>query len=157
MSEHLKIENKEVKTGVFVYRCGSNIYGLVDCKKLAGFARTLPDVVYSEDNLYTCSKKDLTSVKKVIKDYDLNRVIVCSCVPRTHEFLFRKIIEELRFNEYLFNFINVRDQCTWVHARDSVATFEKIKDLMKRGILKAAKLEPLEDMIHFQKEIDGVC
>ncbi|MHA1291341.1 MAG: CoB--CoM heterodisulfide reductase iron-sulfur subunit A family protein [Promethearchaeota archaeon] len=138
---------EEVRVGVFVCHCGSNIGGLIDCKALAEFAKTLPKVVHAEDNLYTCSETGLAAIKKAIKEHNLNRVVVASCTPRTHEPLFRECISEEGLNPYLFNFVNIRDQCTWVHMKYPKEAFEKAKDLIKMGSAKATKLEPLEMIV----------
>lgn len=145
MSEKEERE-EETRIGVFVCSCGSNIGGLVDVKSLAEYAKTLPNVVFTEDNLYTCSETGLAQIKKGIKEHNLNRVIVASCTPRTHEPLFRDCVEEEGVNEYLFNFVNIRDQCTWVHQKQPVEAFEKAKDVIRMGVAKAAKLEALENI-----------
>jgi len=139
-------EEEEVRIGVFVCHCGSNIGGLIDCKKLSDYAKTLPNVVYSEDNLYTCSENGLNNIKKAIKEHNLNRVVVASCTPRTHEPLFRETIQDAGLNQYLFNFVNIRDQCTWVHMANPEEAYQKAEDLIKMGVAKAAKLKPLEDI-----------
>ncbi|MHA1334463.1 MAG: CoB--CoM heterodisulfide reductase iron-sulfur subunit A family protein [Promethearchaeota archaeon] len=139
-------EEEEVRIGVFVCHCGSNIGGLIDCKKLSDYAKTLPNVAYSEDNLYTCSENGLNNIKKAIKEHNLNRVVVASCTPRTHEPLFRETIQEAGLNQYLFNFVNIRDQCTWVHMANPEEAYQKAEDLIRMGVAKAAKLKPLEDI-----------
>jgi heterodisulfide reductase subunit A len=138
-----KEEKEDARVGVFICHCGSNIGGLIDCHKLAEYAGTLPDVVHSEDNLYTCSETGLSAIKKAIEEYDLNRVIVASCTPRTHEPLFRDCCEEAGLNKYLFNFVNIRDQCTWVHMKDPEGAYNKAMDLVRMGVAKAINLEPL--------------
>ncbi|MFW9784363.1 MAG: FAD-dependent oxidoreductase, partial [Candidatus Heimdallarchaeota archaeon] len=140
MSEN---NEKEVRVGVFICHCGSNIGGFIDCKKLAEYAGTLDNVTHSEDNLYTCSEAGLTSIKNAVKEHKLNRVVVASCTPRTHEPLFRECVSEAGLNKYLFNFVNIRDQCTWVHMKDTERAYEKAMDLVRMGIAKAIKLEPL--------------
>jgi len=136
--------NEKPRIGIFICHCGSNIGGIIDGKKLADYSGTLPEVVYSEDNLYTCSETGLNSIKKAIKDHNLNRVVVASCTPRTHEPLFRECITEEGLNEYLFNFVNIRDQCTWVHMKDPEGAYKKAQDLVRMGAAKAAKLESLD-------------
>jgi len=137
---------EDIRVGVFICHCGSNIGGLIDCKKLADYAGTLSNVSHSEDNLYTCSETGLTAIKNAIEEYNLNRVVVASCTPRTHEPLFRECISEAGLNPYLFNFVNIRDQCTWVHMKDAEGAYDKAMDLVKMGVAKAVKLQPL-DMI----------
>jgi heterodisulfide reductase subunit A len=137
-------DKKEVRVGVFICHCGSNIGGIINCKKLADYAGTLPNVAHSEDNLYTCSETGLSSIKNAIKEHNLNRVVVASCTPRTHEPLFRECISEAGLNQYLFNFVNIRDQCTWVHMKDPEGAYRKAVDLVRMGVAKAEKLEPLD-------------
>ncbi|TFF90965.1 MAG: CoB--CoM heterodisulfide reductase iron-sulfur subunit A family protein [Promethearchaeota archaeon] len=145
MSEDKKDE--EIRIGTFICHCGSNIGGVIDCKKLAEYSGTLPNVAHSEDNLYTCSEVGLTAIRNAIKEHNLNRVVVASCTPRTHEPLFRETISEAGLNQYLFNFVNIRDQCSWVHMKDPEGAYLKAMDLVRMGVAKAAKLEPL-DMIN---------
>ena len=144
MAEKEENGSDKPRVGVFICHCGSNIGGLIDCAKLAEYAGTLPDVVHFEDNLYTCSENGLNAIKNAIKEHDLNRVVVASCTPRTHEPLFRECISEEGLNEYLFNFVNIRDQCTWVHMKDPEGAYEKAQDLVRMGAAKATKLEALE-------------
>ncbi|UCC20197.1 MAG: CoB--CoM heterodisulfide reductase iron-sulfur subunit A family protein [Promethearchaeota archaeon] len=139
-------KEEEPRIGVFVCSCGSNIGGLIDVKALAEYAKTLPNVVFTEDNLYTCSETGLAQIKNGIKEYNLNRVIVASCTPRTHEPLFRDCVEEEGVNEYLFNFVNIRDQNTWCHQKYPEEAFDKAKDLIRMGVAKATKLEALENI-----------
>ncbi len=139
-------KDEEIRVGVFVCHCGSNIGGLVNCKKLAEESKQLPNVAYSEDNIYTCSENGLNSIKKAIQEHNLNRIVVCSCTPRTHETLFRETVQEAGLNKYLFNFVNIRDQCTWVHMKNPKEAYEKIKDLIRMGVAKSSNLQQLEDI-----------
>ncbi|MFX1282412.1 MAG: CoB--CoM heterodisulfide reductase iron-sulfur subunit A family protein [Promethearchaeota archaeon] len=138
------MEDEDVRIGIFVCHCGSNIGGVMDCKAIAEYAATLPNVVYAEDNLYTCSEVGLKQIKEAIKDHNLNRVIVASCTPRTHEALFRDTIREAGLNPYLFEMTNIRDQCSWVHTKEPEKATNKAKDLLKMAIGRAKLLEPLE-------------
>ncbi len=145
MSEN--VEEEPIRIGTFICHCGSNIGGLIDCEKLAEYASTLPNVAYSEHNLYTCSETGLAAIRKAVEEQNLNRVIVASCTPRTHEPLFRDCIQEAGLNPYLFNFVNIRDQCTWVHMKYPEEAYEKAKDLVRMGVAKAARLESLDKII----------
>ena len=117
---------------------------MLDVPSLAEYAKTLPHVTYSADNLYTCSEVGLTEIKENIEEHKLNRVIVASCSPRTHEPLFRAICQEAGLNPYLFEMVNIRDQDSWVHMKEPEKGTEKAKDLIRMSVHKAALLEPLE-------------
>jgi heterodisulfide reductase subunit A len=134
------------RIGVFVCHCGINIGAYVNVSDVVEYAKQLPDVVHAERNLFTCSEEGISAIKKGIKEYDLNRVLVASCTPRTHEPLFRAACEEAGLNKYLFEFVNIRDQCSWVHMRAPQKATEKAKDLIRMGVAKARLLQPLEEI-----------
>jgi heterodisulfide reductase subunit A len=137
--------NDEVRIGVFICHCGINIGGIVNVPEVVEYAKKLPDVVYAEDNLYTCSSVGISKIKEGIKEHNLNRVIVASCTPRTHEPLFRAACEEAGVNKYLFEMANIRDQCSWAHMHEPEKATEKAKDLVRMAVAKARKLKPQEE------------
>jgi heterodisulfide reductase subunit A len=134
------------RIGVFVCHCGINIGAYVDVPEVVEYAKQLPNVVHAERNLFTCSEEGISAIKKGIKEYNLNRVLVASCTPRTHEPLFRAACEEAGLNKYLFEFVNIRDQCSWVHMREPEKATAKAKDLIRMGVAKARLLQPLEEI-----------
>ncbi len=135
---------EDIKMGVFICHCGTNIGGFLDVPSLVEYAKTLPNVTFATDNLYSCSEVGLSLIKEKIEEHDLNRVIVASCTPRTHEPLFRSICQEAGLNPYLFEMVNIRDQCSWVHMKETEAATEKAKILIEMGVAKALLLQPLE-------------
>ena len=132
------------RIGAFICHCGINIGGIVDVPAVVEYARTLPYVVYAEANLYTCSQDTQDHIKQVIEENRLNRVVVASCTPRTHEPLFQETIREAGLNRYLFEMTNIRDQCSWVHMQQPKEATEKSQDLVRMAVAKAALLEPLQ-------------
>jgi heterodisulfide reductase subunit A len=142
---------QDIRIGVFVCDCGSNIAGYLDVKELAEYAKTLPNVAYVKENLYTCSEAGINEIKAAVKQEKLNRVVVASCSPRTHEPLFRGSCDEAGLNPYLFEMVNIRDQCSWVHMQEREKANTKAKDLIRMGVAKAALLEPQQPI---QSEVD---
>lgn len=135
-----------IKIGVFICHCGSNIAKVVDCKSLTEYAKTLPGVMFAADNLYTCSEAGLREIRDAIGKHGLNRVVVASCSPRTHQPLFQSACKEAGLNPYLFEMVNIRDQCSWVHAGERAKADEKARDLVRMGTAKAAFLRPRQDI-----------
>ncbi len=131
------------RIGVFVCNCGINIGSVVDVKDVASYAATLPNVVYTGDNLFTCSQDTQEKIRQVIVEHKLNRVVVAACSPRTHEQLFQDTLKACGLNKYLFEMANVRDQDSWVHQKDPVHATEKAKDLVRMAAARAALLKPL--------------
>jgi len=137
------VQNRRPRIGVFVCHCGINIGGIVRVPAVVEYARSLPHVVYAEENLYTCSQDTQDRIKALIAEHDLNRVVVASCSPRTHEPLFQETIREAGLNPYLFEMANIRDQCSWVHMHLPEPATAKSKDLLRMAVAKARLLEPL--------------
>ncbi len=134
----------KARIGVFVCHCGSNIAGFVNIEDVVAYSQRLPLVTYAGDNLYTCSDAGLSSIKEKIAEFELNRVVVAACTPRTHEELFRRTCEEAGLNRYVFEFVNIREHCSWIHMNQPDAATEKAKELVRLGVRKAAHLVPLE-------------
>ena len=134
------------RIGVFVCNCGINIGGVADVPAVRDYARTLPYVVHVEDNLFTCSQDAQDHMKEVILEHEINRVVVASCSPRTHEPLFQETIRDAGLNKYLFEMANIRDQNTWVHMNQPEKATNKAKDLVRMAVAKAAFVEPLHQV-----------
>jgi len=138
-------EGEEPRVGVFICHCGVNIGGVVNVPAVVEYAKTLPNVAYSEDNIYTCSEAGLASIKEAVKKHNLNRVIVASCTPRTHEPLFRSACQEAGLNKYLFEMANIREQCSWVHSHEPDRATEKAKGIVRMAVARATWLQPQEE------------
>ncbi|MFC1908197.1 FAD-dependent oxidoreductase, partial [Chloroflexota bacterium] len=136
----------EPRIGVFICHCGTNIGGIIDVPQVVEYSKSLPYVVRAEANLYTCSEEGISSIKKGIKEFNLNRVIVASCTPRTHQPLFRNACEEAGLNRYLFEFVNIREHCSWIHMKSKEEATEKAKELVRMGVAKAQWLEAQEEV-----------
>ncbi len=137
------VAGAQPRIGVFVCHCGSNIGGYLDVPGVAEHARSLADVVHAEDNLYTCSQDSIQHIIERVKELGLNRVVVASCTPRTHEPLFQDAIRQAGLNPYLFEMANIRNQCSWVHPGDWDGATRKAKTLVSMAAARAAELEPL--------------
>lgn len=138
------VSGEEPRIGVFVCHCGINIGGIVNVPEVVEYVKALPNVVYAEHNLYTCSQDTQKRIREIINEHNLNRVVVASCTPRTHEPLFRETIREAGLNIYLFEMANIRDQCSWVHIHEPEEATKKAKDLVRSIVAKARLMKPLK-------------
>ncbi len=137
--------DEKPKIGVFICHCGVNIGGVVKVPEVVEYAKTLPNVAYAEENLYTCASEGLDKIKVAVQEHNLDRVIVASCTPRTHEPLFRATCEEAGVNKYLFEMANIREHCSWVHSHEPERATEKAKDIVRMAVAKASLLQPQEE------------
>ena len=140
------IRGEPVRVGVFVCHCGINIASIVDVARVADYARTLPYVRHADHLLFACSQDSQKVIGEAIKEHGLNRVVVCACTPRTHEPLFQSTLREYGLNPYLFEFGNIREQCSWVHQKEPERATGKAKELLRMAVAKVARLEPLHKM-----------
>ncbi len=137
---------EELRIGVFVCDCGLNIAGSVDTEEVRLTAEKLPDVVVSVRNKYTCADPGQEEIKRHIREYNLNRVVVASCTPLLHESTFRNCVAEAGLNPYLLEMASIREHCSWVHLHDREAATEKAKDIVKIAVARARLLEAQKEM-----------
>ncbi|MDR3038327.1 MAG: FAD-binding protein, partial [Candidatus Adiutrix sp.] len=131
------------RIGVFVCHCGINIASIIDVEAVKNYAATLPFVEVADRNLFTCSQDTQGKIKDAIIEHKLNRVVVASCSPRTHEPMFRETLAQAGINKYLFEMANIRDHDSWVHQKEPGRATAKAKDLVRGAVAKAALLEPM--------------
>jgi heterodisulfide reductase subunit A len=131
-----------LRIGVFVCDCGSNIAGTVDTESLREYAESLPGVAAAIRNKYTCADPGQQEIQKAIMDYDLNRVVVASCSPTSYEPIFRKCIQGAGLNPYLLEMANIREHCSWVTPGDREAATRKAMGIVKVAIARSHWLHP---------------
>lgn len=135
------------RVGVNICHCGLNIAGVLDIEKLVDETKKIPGVTIAWDNMYTCSDDGCRMIQEMIKKHNLNRVVVASCTPRTHEPLFRDTIKEVGLNPYVFELANIRDQNSWVHAHyPKEEAMQKAIDTIKMAIAKVKLDKPLPEL-----------
>ncbi|MBW1708321.1 MAG: FAD-dependent oxidoreductase [Deltaproteobacteria bacterium] len=138
-----EVADQAPRIGVFICHCGINIGGVVDVPAVAEYASTLPFVELADHNLFTCSQDTQGKIQEAITEHNLNRVVVASCSPRTHEPMFRETLAKAGLNKYLFEMANIRDHNSWVHRDQPEKATDKAKDLVRGAVAKVALLEPL--------------
>ncbi|MBD3234567.1 MAG: FAD-binding protein [candidate division Zixibacteria bacterium] len=131
------------RIGVFLCHCGINIAGVLDVEGLKDSVANLPGVAYVENNMFLCADEGQRMMQEKIIEHNLNRVVAAACTPRTHEPIFQDSCEQIGLNPYLFEMVNVRDQCSWVHTNHPETATDKAKDLIRMGVAKARHLQPL--------------
>ncbi len=144
--EEKNVAGASPRVGVFVCSCGINIAGVVDVASVTEYAETLPDVVYTENNLFTCATDTQHLISEKIRDHDLNRVVIAACSPRTHEPLFQDTLKESGLNAYLIEMANIRNQDSWVHPEETEAATQKAKDLVRMAVAKVRLADPLPEI-----------
>jgi len=140
------MNGEEIRVGVFVCDCGSNIAGVVNVPEVVNYAKGLKNVVFADEGKWSCSVDYLARLQESIKEHHINRVVIASCTPRTHEPLFKNTVKEAGLNPYLLEFVSIREQVSWVHMSQPELATEKAKDLIKMGVAKAVLLEEGEEI-----------
>ncbi len=145
LPDEIDLAGTDPRIGIFVCNCGINIAGTVDVPAVVSYARTLPNVVWAGENLFTCSEDSQQQMRKTIAEEGINRVVVAACTPKTHEPIFMDTLQACGLNKYLFEMANIRNQDSWVHANNPAPATEKAKDLVRMAAARAAALTPLQE------------
>jgi heterodisulfide reductase subunit A len=135
----------QARTGLYICHCGLNIAGVLDPEGLAAQSRDRPGVAVCRAHLYTCSEAGQKEIQKDIRDFGLDRVVVAACSPRLHEATFRRLLLDCGLNPYLLEMVNIREHCSWVHTREPDAAQAKALELIRMGLAKVRRAEPLSD------------
>jgi heterodisulfide reductase subunit A len=139
------VSKEEPRVGVFVCHCGANIGRIVNVPSTVEYALTLPNVVYAQEQLFSCATNCAKEITDITKEKGLNRVVVAACSPRTLEPLFRDTIREAGINQYYFEMANIREQNSWVHSKEKEDATHKAKDIIRMSVARACHLEPLQE------------
>jgi heterodisulfide reductase subunit A len=140
------VSEEEPRIGIFVCHCGANIGRIVDVPETVEYCKTLPNVVYAQEQLFSCATNCANEITDMAKENGLNRVIVAACSPRTLEPLFRDTVREAGLNQYYYEMANIREHCSWVHPREREEATEKAKDIIRMSVARARHLEPLQEI-----------
>jgi heterodisulfide reductase subunit A len=140
------VSEEDPRVGVFVCHCGANIGRVVDVPSTVEYVKRLPNVVYATEQLFSCATDSAESITETIKEKNLNRVVIAACSPRTLEPLFRDTLREAGINQYYVDMANIREHCSWVHAREKEAATVKAKDITRMSIARACRLRPLQEI-----------
>ena len=143
--QEIDVTDQDARVGVFVCNCGVNISSVVDVKGVTEYAKTLPNVVHAQENLFTCSQDSQDEMKAIIEEHKLNRVVVAACSPKTHEPIFQDTMESCGLNKYLFEMANIRNQDSWVHSETADTATGKAHDLVRMSVARAETLHPLQE------------
>jgi len=140
------VSKEEPRIGVFVCRCGANIGRIVNVPETVEYCKTLPHVVYAQEQLFSCATNCAKEITDMTKEKGLNRVIVAACSPRTLEPLFRDTVREAGLNQYYYEMANIREHCSWVHSKEKEEATQKAKDIIRMSVARAGHLEPLQEI-----------
>jgi heterodisulfide reductase subunit A2 len=139
------VSNEEPKIGVFVCHCGANISSVVNVPSTVDYALTLPNVIYAKEQLFSCATNSAQEITDLAKEKGLNRVVIAACSPRTLEPLFRDTLREAGLNQYYLDMANIREHCSWVHAKQKDEATQKAQDIVRMSVARASQLEPLQE------------
>jgi heterodisulfide reductase subunit A len=140
------VSHEEPRIGVFVCHCGANIGRVVNVPSVVEYVKTLPNVVYAQEQLFSCATNCAKEITDMTREEGINRVIIAACSPRTLDPLFRDTVREAGLNPYYLEMANIREHCSWVHAREKEEATEKAKDIIRMSVARAALLEPLQEI-----------
>jgi len=143
--EEKDVSQEEPKVGVFVCHCGANISAIVNISETVEYCKTLPNVVYAQNQLFSCATNSAKEITDITKEKGLNRVVVAACSPRTLEPLFRDTLREAGINQYYYEMANIREHNSWVHQKEKEEATSKAKDIIRMSVARACHLEPLQE------------
>jgi len=139
------VSGEKPRVGVFVCHCGANISAVVNVPDTVAYVKTLPNVVYAQEQVFSCANNSAKEITDLAKEKGLNRVVIAACSPRTLEPLFRDTLREAGLNQYYLDMANIREHCSWVHAKQKDEATAKAQDIIRMSVARASHLQPLQE------------
>lgn len=134
------VENRRIaerpRIGIFLCHCDEDSARILDSETIGKELSKLPDIEVFEARVFKNCEESSNFLKKMIVEKKLNRVIVGACTPRTFGTIFTNAVEEAGLDSDLLEFVNVREQITWVHQNEPEAATRKAIDLFTMAVAK---------------------
>ena len=144
------IQNEEdVRIFIAVCRWGINIAEIIDCPALVEFSKRLPNVVEADEYISLWTEPGAEFIKEKMTEVNANRLVVASCTPRTHEPVFKAVLEAMDVDPSYLEFANIREHSSFVHRQDKEGAQRIAEDALKSAVARAAVLEKI-----LVKEVD---
>jgi heterodisulfide reductase subunit A len=135
------------RIGIYICECCGNIGDVVDVKAVLEAVKNWEGVIVARYSKYLCSRPAQEIIINAIKKKNLDRVVVASCTPRMHLHTFQSVLERAGLNPYMLEFVNIREQASWVHGpQPSEEATKKAISLIRGGYERSLELEPLESI-----------
>jgi len=132
-----------MQIGVYLCHCGLNIAGILDIDAIMAQTEKLDSVCMVREIDFACSDAGQEEIKNDIEK-GIDRVVVAACSPRMHQMTFERLLEGSGLNPYLLTMVNIREQCSWVHADNRALATQKAIDLVRMGVAQARELVAIQ-------------
>jgi len=142
------LEDKPDRIGLILCQCGGEISRYLDTQALGEEAPTWPGIVYAQELPFSCSGEAAESIRDIISTNDLDKLILAACACCSlDQVCFSCTYQRLRCKENLglfpslknnpvIEFINIREQCAWVHKENRIDATEVAKTLIKSSLAR---------------------
>ncbi len=133
------------RVGVHLCTCKTELGRYLNMDRLAAALAANPAVAYVKVGTELCAPSGQDFLRKVQKEQGTDRVLVGACTPNIQGLIMRAALEDAGLNRYLYEQVNLRELCAWVHGDREAATDKAIR-LMQAAVARTLVLEGLEDI-----------
>lgn len=70
-----------------------------------------------------------------------NRLVVGACTPKTHEPVFKSVLESMGIDSSYLEFANIREHSSFVHRQDREGARKVAEDIIRSAVARASVLE----------------
>jgi NADPH-dependent glutamate synthase beta subunit-like oxidoreductase/NAD-dependent dihydropyrimidine dehydrogenase PreA subunit len=144
---------QEMRTGVILCRCGGSISSVIDLSRAAGKIQLMPGVSFVREISQICTEQAAREIKALVSMEKLDRLVVAACrCCNLEQICFSCTEQRVRCQRYLteqlgdlqisVEFVNIREQCAWVHSGNTVEATRKAVDIIISGVLRVQSALP---------------
>ncbi|MEA3488653.1 MAG: FAD-dependent oxidoreductase [Euryarchaeota archaeon] len=139
--KYIEVGDVPPKIGVIICGCEGEVAQTVDiaavAERVQGFKGV--ELVNSETNTM---QDAMAAIESGIVDQGLNRIVFAGCSPREYEDVVRDACASAGLNPYLLEFVNLREQCAWVH--DKPKATDAAAGMLRMAVERAKYLDAIQ-------------
>jgi heterodisulfide reductase subunit A len=136
------------RTGVFLCSCGGSITSVIDFKAVARKLLEFPGINYVHEINQACTEEGATQIANLITEWQLGRMVLAACrCCNLDQVCYSCTDRRIMCQQYVSQhcvlpnnkipeFVNIREQCAWVHKDDHRGATRKAVQMVLAGVAR---------------------
>ncbi|MFC1939554.1 FAD-dependent oxidoreductase [Chloroflexota bacterium] len=145
------------RLGVFLCRCGGSISSIIDFKTVDRRLSNLPGVNGIQEIVQACTEEGAKQIANQVAEWQLDGLVLAACRCCNLEQVCYSCTDRRQMCQQYLNqnlilphqttveFVNIREQCAWVHEDDPKGATRKAVQIISSGVTRA-NLAPIRSL-----------
>ncbi len=141
-------------TVVFLCRCGDGISSILDFPRIMDEINEMNGVLSVQTLPQSCTLEGAEIIREYVEQHNIKHVVLAACrCCNLEQICFsctdRRVMCQHNLSVELpenvnIEFVNIREQCAWIHRDDPEGATNKALELISTGVVRAQRVTPAE-------------